>query len=213
MFTGLPASGKSYVREKLVKAVQQHIASTYNDMCDLDPINEHELAAYNYCMKFRIVQASSDDVLDMIAAQQGKGYSEIFDTYKSFANDAFWHRLRLAVACRTPLILVDRTFVSGKARKDVIKTVKQEEAFAGASYRFMVIDVATPPAPVWNERLANRPGKIIPQEVLDDMAARQTSPEIDGFKYDLIVSVSGPGEVDDAVKYAKRTIMNVPEFA
>lgn len=212
MFTGLPASGKSTIRQKLVEALMQHIQSTAYDLHS--PNNEHELAALRYCQNFRMVQASSDDVLDMIAAQQRLTYSAAFDIYKDLANTAFWHRLHLAVATRTPVIIVDRTFVNEKSRKDVITTVQQQQAIAVANYKFMVIEVLTPEAGEWTNRLKSRPGKMIPPEVLEDMAKRQTSPRGDAFKYDSFLSIDGPGVVDDAVFLAKRTIMkSVPEFS
>lgn len=214
IFTGLPAAGKSTIRAKLATALQEWIASTARDMKSLgEAINEHEFAALNYCRNWRMVQASSDDVIDMVAALQGSTYSAVFDAYKSEADLAFWHRLRLGVACRTPVILIDRTFVSEKARKDVVQTVQNESAKAGVNYKFMCIEVITPPAQEWNARLAARPGKIIPTEVLMDMAKRQTSPRADAFKYDSFVSVDGSGVADDAVYLASRTIMNsVAEF-
>lgn len=123
--------------------------------------------------------ASTDDIIDEWAAEQGKTYNAIYHGAISAATD-LWNKLvHLAFTKRLDL-LVDRTNMSRKSRSRFMRRAKN----LGYDCRAIVFQ-----APVNDDdkaehtrRLSSRPGKTIPQNVIDSMLAKYEPPTIEeGF--------------------------------
>lgn len=208
MLAGLPGVGKSHFRNYLVQAAAQYVFEMSSHY-DGDPIDEDELATKNYLNKFKIVQASSDDIIDLICGGQGRDYTEMYNQYSSLARDGFWHRLRLAAATRTTLIVADRTLITEDQRLAVINAVREE----CPDYKVVMIDFFPPNKEEWERRLNGRPGKIIPPEVMESMAAARTYASDDAFQYYKLITMSYPVDVSSLTKHLFNELMlAVPEL-
>lgn len=128
---------------------------------------------------FNGIVASTDDIIDEWAAEQGTTYNAIYHGAISAATD-LWNKLvHLAFTKRLDL-LVDRTNMSRKSRSRFMRRAKN----LGYDCRAIVFQ-----APVNDDdkaeharRLSSRPGKTIPQSVIDSMLAKYEAPTLDeGF--------------------------------
>jgi predicted kinase len=120
------------------------------------------------------VYVSSDQLIEEEAARQGKTYNDIF---KGYVNTAVFLMLEQVVAAREEGkdIIWDQTSVSVKSRKKKFQMLPDYEHIA------VVFD--TPPASELMRRLASRPGKDIPWEIVSSMINNFEMPtEEEGFK-------------------------------
>lgn len=143
LLIGLPASGKSTWRAK-------HLAANP----DVDT-----------------VVCSSDDFIDEYAADHGITYDEAFGklNFKDL-KARLRNRFRQAINAGQDVI-VDRTNMNAKARKEFLKNLP--DVYRTVGVVFVV------PDNVLKERMAARhaaTGKSVPEDVLADMAKRYQSP-------------------------------------
>ena len=120
------------------------------------------------------VYVSSDQLIEEEAARQGKTYNDVF---KEYVNTAISLMLDQVIAAREEGkdIIWDQTSVSVKSRK------KKFSMLPGYEHIAIVFD--TPPKDVLDQRLANRPGKNIPWEIVSSMIDNFEMPtEEEGFK-------------------------------
>lgn len=124
---------------------------------------------------------STDNILERIADQLGKTYDDVFEKHiKSATGEA---GINLAYAIKEHQdIIWDQTNLGVKKRKNIINRMKQ----AGYQIRCDCIvpfeDDYDDNKKVWAERLANRPGKTIPENVLYNMMDSYVRPTIEeGF--------------------------------
>jgi predicted kinase len=120
------------------------------------------------------VYVSSDQLIEEEAARQDKTYNDIF---KGYVNTAVFLMLEQVVAAREAGkdIIWDQTSVSVKSRKKKFSMLPDYEHIA------VVFD--TPPASELMRRLASRPGKDIPWEIVSSMINNFEMPsEEEGFK-------------------------------
>jgi predicted kinase len=90
------------------------------------------------------------------------------------ASTIMLNQLDKYIAIREHLIL-DRTNLTVKSRQSFLKKLPDD-------YRKIAIILETPPADVHRFRLNNRPGKVIPDEVIDNMAKSYVQPTLaEGF--------------------------------
>jgi heterogeneous nuclear ribonucleoprotein U-like protein 1 len=143
ILVGLPGSGKSTWRAK-------HIAANPT----ADPVT-----------------VSTDDMIDEYATEHGLTYSEAWDKVNmSSLNTRFKYLLRDAVKAGRNII-VDRTNMGAKARREILKEVT--ETYTSHAVIFVVTDE------VLVERLKTRAettGKVIPEFVIKSMAGRYVRP-------------------------------------
>jgi len=119
------------------------------------------------------VYVSSDQLIEEEAACQGKTYDEIF---KGYVNTAVFLMLEKVIAAREAGkdIIWDQTSVSVKSRKKKFSMLPDYEHIA------VVFD--TPSRDELERRLANRPGKNIPWEIVSSMINNFEMPtEEEGF--------------------------------
>ena len=123
--------------------------------------------------------ASTDDIIENIAAQYGLTYNEAFKDVVGFAEKVMWRELEMS-AKNGDLIYVDRTNRSAKSRKKYIDFLKPY------GYTFKAIVFPTPDETEWRRRLDSRPGKTIPKNALKSMRYSYEMP-LPGEGFDEIV--------------------------
>lgn len=120
------------------------------------------------------VYVSSDSFIEEEAQRQGKTYNEIF---KDYAGKAVTMMLDKVIEAREEGkdIIWDQTSVSVKSRKKKFQMLPDYEHIA------VVFD--TPSKDELDKRLSSRPGKIIPQEIVNSMISNFEIPtEEEGYK-------------------------------
>lgn len=152
MLVGLPGSGKSTFRERLVEQGE-------------------------------VVVISSDDIIERECAKVGKTYSEGFSDFVGVASKEMQEIFHAAIKEGKPIIW-DQTNLSPKKRKGTLSQVP-------SMYNkiCLVIEV---PNDIRQERLKNRPGKVIPKHVDESMMANFVMPTSDEG-WDIITIVPGQG--------------------
>lgn len=118
---------------------------------------------------------SSDDIIEEIAAEQGKTYSEVFSEAIKVSDKMARERFQAAVRERKDIVL-DRTNMSVKSRASFLAGLPKD-------YRKRAIVFEVSEA-VLNERLEKRnaTGKVIPKSVIESMrASYQTPTDAEGF--------------------------------
>lgn len=170
ILSGLPASGKTTFREKLINRL----------LIDMN--------------KMPIIKSvSSDDWLESIANARGLTYTEAWKKYAPMCESAFWNDIDLTIAIDNPDVLIaDRTHLTQASRLRTLERVaKQVEKFKTIAVHFN-----TPQAGDLDARLRKREseGKILPVSTMLDMASRMSNPSEDNAGvaipyYDHVVTV------------------------
>ena len=106
------------------------------------------------------VYISSDQLIEEEAQRQGKTYNDVF---KDYVNTAISLMLEQAVSAREAgkNIIWDQTSVNVKSRKKKFQMLPD--------YEHIAVVFSTPPRDELEQRLASRPGKNIPWEVVNSM--------------------------------------------
>ena len=141
---------------------------------------ESERAIYNN-IDFPVFVYSTDAILERIAAFLGKTYNDVFEQHIKSATAEADIDLAYAIKKRQDIIWDQTNLGVGKRRK-IINRMKQ------AGYQVRGVCIVPPEAgwlddqKVWAHRLANRPGKTIPQNILTNMFEGFTIPTVaEGF--------------------------------
>jgi predicted kinase len=110
------------------------------------------------------VVLSTDNFIDNYAKNTGRKYNEVF------GNKEVWSAAELHMGYdlvdaieRGSDIVWDQTNLYPKTRKAKLAKIPKH-------YEKICINVVTPDPDEWERRLRSRPGKIIPQHVLDSMS-------------------------------------------
>ena len=120
------------------------------------------------------VLVSTDKLIELEAARQGKTYNDVFKDYIGEATRIMNEDIREAVEAGKDIIW-DQTNTSRKSRKTKLAQVE--------GYYKIAVLFPIPEKDEWNRRINNRPGKIIPEAVLKAMAEGLQKPtEEEGFK-------------------------------
>ena len=120
------------------------------------------------------ILVSTDKLIELEAARQGKTYNDVFKDYIGEATRIMNEDIREAVEAGKDIIW-DQTNTSRKSRKTKLAQVE--------GYYKIAVLFSTPEKDEWNRRINNRPGKIIPEAVLKAMAEGLQKPtEEEGFK-------------------------------
>jgi predicted ABC-type ATPase len=120
---------------------------------------------------------STDNILERIADQLGKTYNDVFEKHIKSATAEADIDLAYAIKERQDIIWDQTNLCVGKRRK-IINRMKQ------AGYQVRGVCIIPPEAgwlddqKVWAHRLANRPGKTIPQNILTNMIESFTLPTV-----------------------------------
>lgn len=117
---------------------------------------------------------STDSIIEFLASLYGFTYNEIFNETIRFADKVMVKRM-LWNAERGNDLVIDRTNMGVRHRKQFIDKLKKYD------YEFECVVFPTPEPGEWARRL-DRPGKVIPQEVIDRMVASYEEPTVEeGF--------------------------------
>lgn len=114
------------------------------------------------------VVISTDDIIEREAAQQGKTYSEVFDSAIKKATSEMNAALRQAIKDQQDIIW-DQTNISAKSRSGKLAQFPK-------NYEKIAVFFPTPDAEELSKRLAGRAGKTIPAFVVKSMAANLEPP-------------------------------------
>lgn len=118
--------------------------------------------------------ASSDDFIEAMAKSEGKTYNDVFKSAIKPATKHFDHMVSHAVASNTSVI-IDKTNLSIESRRKVLAKIP-------VGWTKVAVVLSCYSAEAWRERLANRPGKTIPDDVLLSMAKSFELPTVEeGF--------------------------------
>ena len=119
---------------------------------------------------------STDQHVEGYAQDQGKTYSEVFAEYMPTAIKQMMVNVNLAAAFQIDIVWDQTsTTIASRARKF--------NALNGSNYEHIAIVFRTPDLDVLKERLASRPGKEIPWEVVQGMLDNWEEPTLEeGFK-------------------------------
>ena len=117
---------------------------------------------------------STDHHVEVYAKEQGKTYSEVFAEYMPTAIDQMMVNVNLAAAVQINIVW-DQTSTTVKSRARKFNML--------LDYEHIAVVFRTPDLTVLKERLANRPGKEVPWEVVQGMIDNWEEPtHEEGFK-------------------------------
>ena len=117
---------------------------------------------------------STDKIVEEYAKERGKTYSEIFEDFMPTAVDLMTDEVLLA-RVQNKDIIWDQTSTTIASRKKKFKMLP--------NYYHIAVVFKTPEQDELNRRLNNRPGKIIPKEVVENMITNFEMPsESEGYK-------------------------------
>lgn len=124
---------------------------------------------------------STDQHIDAEAARQGQTYSEVFKGFVKRATSIMNADLAIAIKDGND-ICWDQTNVTSKSRAAKLASVPN-------TYRKVAVFFPTPEPKELERRLASRPGKHIPWNILQGMASHLEIPtEDEGFDEVVVVS-------------------------
>jgi predicted kinase len=127
------------------------------------------------------VLASTDNIIEHRAHEQGKTYSEVFKKEIKAATREMARMIHDALDNGLNVIH-DQTNVTVKSRADKLSMVPD-------TYRKVAVFFPTPPQAELARRLASRPGKMIPVNVVMGMVSQLEMPsEAEGFDHIKVVS-------------------------
>lgn len=128
-----------------------------------------------------ITAISSDDILEIIAIAQVQTYNEVFKANYKKAEKTMYEFLGAAIEMNRDIV-VDKTNMTAKSRKKILTKIP-------ANYEKIAVVVKRPEdEDLWWHRLANRPGKNIPNDDILKMLESYEPPTKDeGF--DVIMEV------------------------
>jgi predicted kinase len=153
VMVGLPATGKSTLVNRVIR-----------DMGD------HGDGVFVY---------STDNLLEAWAADDGKTYNEVFNDLISLATNTMNRELDDVVRSKRSIVW-DQTNLGAKKRAKIINRMRQ------ANYRVECECILLPAGDSqwedWRHRMASRPGKTIPDHVIESMMDSFVRPTVEeGF--------------------------------
>lgn len=117
---------------------------------------------------------STDTIVEDYAQSVGKTYSEVFESFMPTAVDLMADEVILARAQKKDIIW-DQTSTTVNSRRKKFRMLPD--------YEHIAIVFGTPPEEELKQRLASRPGKEIPWDVVANMIANFEMPsEDEGYK-------------------------------
>jgi predicted kinase len=124
---------------------------------------------------------STDNIIDQRAAAQGKTYSDVFQKEIKSATSEMNQQLKAAIAAGDDIVW-DQTNLTKKSRAGKLSQIPEE-------YHKVAVVFRTPDDVELTKRLANRPGKHIPPNVLLAMKSQLEMPT-SGEGFDEIIHAS-----------------------
>lgn len=123
---------------------------------------------------------STDDIIQAVADDEGKTYNEVFPKYMKVAESLMWKEFDSVVSNKCYPIVVDRTNMSVKSRAKFFERLKNFHK--GHGYKIHAVVFPIPGKEEWKRRLDSRPGKTIPEHIVQSMLKSFEMPsEREGF--------------------------------
>jgi len=117
---------------------------------------------------------STDNFVEAYANQQGRTYSEVFEDYMPTAIDLMIQQVAFAQQ-HGHTVIWDQTSTTAASRRKKFRMLPD--------YQHIAVVFKTPDPEELSRRLASRPGKIIPEEIVKDMIDRFEMPTLaEGFQ-------------------------------
>lgn len=117
---------------------------------------------------------STDHFVEAYANQQGRTYSEVFGDYMPTAIDLMIQQVAFAQQ-HGHTVIWDQTSVTVASRRKKFRMLPD--------YEHIAVVFKTPDSEELSRRLASRPGKIIPEEIVQDMINKFEIPTLaEGFQ-------------------------------
>jgi predicted kinase len=124
--------------------------------------------------------ASTDKIIEAVASSYGMTYNEGFKGLIQFAEQIMWRQITTCLM-RGADFIIDRTNLTAKSRAKFIQKLKLHR-YEIEAVVFPEVGSEALSKEEWKRRLDSRPGKTIPQEVLDQMVDSYEIPlESEGF--------------------------------
>ena len=119
---------------------------------------------------------STDRYVEIEAKRQGKTYTEVFQEYMPIAVRLMVNH---ALACQAN----NMDFIWDQTSTTVKTRAKKFNTLLPSQYEHIAVVFKTPEPDELSRRLASRPGKVIPAEVMENMINNFEYPSLDeGFK-------------------------------
>jgi predicted kinase len=119
---------------------------------------------------------STDRYVEIEAKRQGKTYTEVFEEYMPIAVRLMVNH---ALACQAN----NMDFIWDQTSTTVKTRAKKFNTLLPSQYEHIAVVFKTPEPDELARRLASRPGKVIPAEVMENMIKNFEYPSLDeGFK-------------------------------
>lgn len=119
-----------------------------------------------------LVVLSTDNIIEQMCKEAGVTYNQGFKLFIDEATKGFNYQIGEAIK-NEQSIVIDRTNLTAKGRRKLLSRVPNK-------YNKYALYFPIPTD--WNTRLQSRPGKCIPQPVLDNMLLSFQMPTVDeGF--------------------------------
>jgi predicted kinase len=117
---------------------------------------------------------STDNFVEAYANTQGRTYSEVFEDYMPTAIDLMIQQVAFAQQ-HGHTVIWDQTSTTAASRRKKFRMLPD--------YQHIAVVFKTPDPEELSRRLASRPGKIIPEEIVKDMIDRFEMPTLaEGFQ-------------------------------
>ena len=117
---------------------------------------------------------STDNFVEAYAEQQGRTYTEVFEDYMPTAIDLMIQQVAFAQQ-HGHTVIWDQTSTTAASRRKKFRMLPD--------YQHIAVVFKTPDPEELFRRLASRPGKIIPEEIVQDMIDRFEMPTLaEGFQ-------------------------------
>lgn len=110
---------------------------------------------------------SRDDIVDIVAKEHKITYTQAYNKYQTIIEDRYKKTLSSYRHSLPDVIVCDKTNLSSKHRDKEFKFFKDKKYFI--TYVFFEFPKTPEEISAWKRRLNSRPGKIIPEFVLEDM--------------------------------------------
>ena len=123
--------------------------------------------------------ASSDDYIEKQAEKMGSTYNDVFDDYIKAANTHAIATAKKAFSDNMDLIW-DQTNLTKNGRRNKLKMVPKD-------YKKVAVFFPTPHEDILKKRLGSRPGKNIPDYVMNSMIKTIEKPTSDEGFDDIII--------------------------
>jgi predicted kinase len=146
MLVGLPGSGKSTWTDRFKRKHQSEL-------------NEQSFKS-NTPFQWNLSVISTDNIIQHIANEHRLTYNDVFDNITYSFAEKITHKLAKFAFDRNDIVIWDQTNLTVKSRGKKLAMVPPH-------YKKIAVSFDTPID--LNERLANRPGKVIPADVMSRM--------------------------------------------